>query len=139
MDGGEQRRPRGFLPIGAFLIFGAIMAAYAAITLLHPGTDLDRLWALNQTEHARLTALGKSSGIGFIFLSAFMVVASAGWLRRRRWGWVLGTTIVTLNAAGDVVNAIMGEPLKGAVGVAIAGLLLFYMTRSAVKNYFKRG
>lgn len=67
-----------------------------------------------------------------------MCAASIGWFRRRYWGWVLGTTIIAINAAGDVINAARGEWLKGAVGVAIAGVLLLYMTSSGVRSYFTR-
>ncbi len=132
----EDQRPRGFVPIGAFFLFGATMAAYAAITLLRPGTELDRLWVLNKTGHAQLTSLGKSAGLGFVLLSALLCAASIGWFRHRYWGWLLGTTIIALNAAGDLVNLAIGEHLKGAVGVAIASLLLIYLAGSNVRDYF---
>ncbi len=115
------------------------MAAYAAVTLLKPGTALDRLWALNKAGHIQLATFGKSAGLGFVVLSALMCAAAVGWFRRRFWGWVLGTTIIAINAAGDLINGVLGEWLKGAVGVAIAGLLLIYMTRSIVRNYFRHG
>ena len=114
------------------------MAAYAAVTLLKPGTVLDGLWVLNKTGHAQLASLGKGFGLCFAGLSASLWAAAVGWFRRRYWGWVLGTTIIAINAAGDFINGVRGEWLKGAVGVAIAGLLLFYMTRSGVRNYFRR-
>ena len=132
----EPARPRGFIAIGAFFVFGATMAAYAAVTLLKPGTVLDRLWALNKTGNAQLAALGKGAGVGFLALSALLCVTSCGWFRRRSWGWLLGVTIIAINAGGDLVNLATGEHLKGAVGVAIAGLLLLYMTRSGVRDYF---
>lgn len=132
----ELQRPRGFLAIGVFFVFGATMAAYAAVTLLEPGTVLDRLWALNSTGHARLATLGKVAGLGFVALSAMLAAASVGWFRRRYWGWILGTTIIAINAAGDLANLVMGEHWKGAVGVAIAGLMLVYMTRNEVRGYF---
>src|SRR6266852_1740700 len=135
----KHERPRGFVPIGAFFLFGATMSAYAAITLLKPGTVLDGLWALNKTGHAQLASLGKSAGLGFVALSALMCAGAVGWFRRRYWGWILGTTVIAINAAGDLINVARGEWLKGAVGVAIAGLLLFYMTRAGVRNYFQRG
>ena len=69
-------------------------------------------------------------------LSALLCTAALGWFRRRHWGWALGTTIIAINAAGDLVNLVIGERLKGEVGVAIAGLLLIYMTRRGVRNYF---
>ncbi len=138
METDKRNRPRGFVPIGIFFLFGAAMAAYAAVTLLKPGTVLDGLWVLNKTGHAQLVALGKGAGLGFMVLSASLCAASIGWFRRRHWGWILGTTIIAINAAGDLINGAMGEWLKGAVGVGIAGLLLFYMMRSGVRNYFRR-
>jgi len=136
MDTAEHKRPRGFVPIGVFFLFGATMAGYAAATLLNPGTILDGLWVLNKTGHAQLLSLGKGAGLGFAVLSALLCAAAVGWFRRRYWGWLLGTTIIAINALGDLINGVRGEPLKGAVGVVIAGLLLFYMARSEVRNYF---
>jgi hypothetical protein len=138
METAEHQCPRGFVAIGAFFLFGATMAAYASVTLLKPGTALDRLWVLNKTGHAQLASLGKGVGVGFLLLSALLCTAALGWFRRRRWGWLLGTTIIATNAVGDLVNGARGEWLKSAVGVAIAGLLLFYMIRSGVRNYFGR-
>ena len=134
----NKQRPRGFVPIGVFFLFGATMAAYAAVTLLKPGTVLDRLWVLNKTGHAQLASLGTGAGLGFVVLSVLLCAASVGWFRRRYWAWLLGTTIIAINAAGDLVNLLIGEHLKGAVGVAIAGLLLIYMIRPAVRDYFSK-
>lgn len=130
-------RPRGFAAIGSFFVFGAAMAAYAAVTLLAPGTFLDGLWALNKRGHAGLILLGKSAALLFIVLSALLALAAVGWFRRRYWGWVLGVAIIAINGLGDIVNLVRGEGLKGAVGVAIAGLLLFYLTRPGVRSYFR--
>jgi len=134
----NKQRPRGFVPIGVFFLFGATIAAYAAVTLLNPGTVLDWLWVLNKTGHAQLVSLGTGAGLGFVVLSALLSAASVGWFRRRYWAWLLGTTIIAINAAGDLVNLLIGEHLKGAVGVAIAGLLLIYMIRPAVRDYFSK-
>src|ERR1700690_2331648 len=119
--GTDDQRPWGFAALGAFFLFGATMAAYAAVTLLKPGTVLDGLWVLNRTGHVQLASLGKGAGLGFAVLSALMCAASVGWFRRHYWGWIVGTTIIAINALGDVVNLAIGEHLKGAVGVAIAG------------------
>ena len=112
------------------------MAAYASVTLLKPGTALDALWALNKAAHTRLASLGEGAGLGFVALSLLLCATSVGWFRRRYWGWVLGTAIIAINAAGDLANLTMGEHWKGAVGVAIAGLLLIYMTRPRVRRCF---
>lgn len=129
-------RPQGFIWIGAFFVFGATMAAYAAVTLLRPGTVLDALWVLNKEGHAGLLPLGKTAGLLFVVLSVLLSVAALGWFRRRKWGWMLGVVIIAMNLAGDVVNVVRGEGLKGAVGAVIAGMLLIYVTRAGVRNYF---
>jgi len=113
------------------------MAAYAAVTLAKPGTFLDALWVLNKRGHARLILLGRGAVLLFAVLSVLLGMAAVGWFRRKYWGWILGVTIIAINATGDLINGVMGEWLKGVVGVAIAGLLLIYMTRPTVRNYFR--
>jgi hypothetical protein len=139
MDSAEHDQPHGFVPIGVFFAFGAAMAAYAAVTLLKPGTILDALWALNKRGHAGLVLLGRGAVLLFAVLSMLLGLAAVGWLRRKSWGWMLGVTIIAINAAGDLINGVLGDWLKGGVGVAIAGLLLIYMTRARVRNYFGAG
>ncbi len=131
-------RPRGFIPIGIFFIFGATMAAYAAVTLIRPGTFLDTLWALNKQAQAALVPVANIAGPLFLILSAALAAAAIGWFRRRYWGWLLGVIIIAINATGDLANLVRGEALKGGVGVVIAGFLLIYMTQSTVRNYFSR-
>jgi len=129
-------RPAAFVAIGIFFIFGATMAAYAAATLLWPGTPLDALWALNRQAHTALAPVGRIAGALFVVLSLALAAAAVGWLRRRFWGWLLGVVILALNTTGDLANLVRGEALKGAIGVAIAGLLLIYISRREVRNYF---
>jgi hypothetical protein len=131
------RRPSGFLALGIFFFFGALMATFAATTLLNPGTFLDRAWELNPLAHAQLMPIAKIAGVGFVVLAVVLLLAGVGWFRRRRWGWVLGTSVIGVNMIGDLINSARGEWLKGAVGVVIAGLLLFYLTRPGVRDYFR--
>jgi len=48
---------RGFVAVGIFLVFGALMAALAGTTLLWSGTGLDRIWMLNPSAHRQLAPL----------------------------------------------------------------------------------
>ena len=130
-------RPAGFAAIGTFFYFGALMGTYAAITLLFPGTMLDRGWVLNPAAHAQLLSLGRVIGVPFLILAFALFMAGIGWFRRRRWGWTLGVFIIAVNLIGDLVNMFRGQPAKGAVGVAVAGLLLMYLMRQEVRQYFE--
>lgn len=131
----SEPRPAGFLPLGIFFFFGATMAAYAALTLLKPGTSLDRAWTLNPVAYAQLLPLAPLIAVPFALLSLLLLLAGLGWFRRRRWGWILGTAIIALNLAGDLIHLAMGD-WKSVVGVVIAGLLLVYMTRPAMRYFF---
>ena len=93
MASAQPGRPRGFVPIGVFFVLGATMAAYAAVTLLKPGTFLDALWVLNKPAHEQLAWLGGIAALPFGVLSVALGCAAVGWFRRRHWGWVLGTSI----------------------------------------------
>ncbi|MBZ5720577.1 MAG: hypothetical protein LAO03_09375 [Acidobacteriia bacterium] len=132
-----EQQPRGFLALGIFFFFGALMATFAATTLLKPGTFLDRAWVLNPTAHVQLVSVGKIAGFGFIALAVPLLLAGVGWFRRRYWGWVVGTSVIAVNLLGDLGQIGFGERLKGVTGVLIAGLLLVYMTRPGVRNYFR--
>jgi len=131
----ETTRPTGFLALGIFFFFGSFMATYATITLLKPGTFLDRAWELNPVGHAGLSSMGRAIGIPFLILATALFLAGIGWLRRKRWGWFLGTGIIASNLVADLVHLALGD-WKSLVGVVIAALLLFYMTRNRVRTYF---
>jgi len=132
----SQDRPAGFIPLGIFFFFAATMASYAAVTLLFPGTILDRAWALNQTGHAQLLPLGKIIALPFAIFAVVALFTGIGWLKRRRWAWIVGVSTIAVNLAGDLANMAFGEFWKGAAGVVIAGLLLIYMTRPRLRRYF---
>jgi hypothetical protein len=129
-------RPMGFTAIGVFFCFGSVMAAFAAVTLFHPGTFLDRLWVLNRPAHLGLAALGRMVALPFAVLSAVLFLAGVGWFRRQYWGWMLGVAVIATNLAADFIHALLGDRLRSGFGVLIAGWLLFYLTRPQVRTYF---
>jgi hypothetical protein len=112
------------------------MAVYAGFTLLVPGTFLDALWGLNKPGHDGLAALGRLAALPFVILCPMLGLAALGWFRRRRWGWVLGITIIAINMTGDLGQLFLGKRWKGAIGLVVAGLLLSYMARRRVRDYF---
>jgi hypothetical protein len=131
-----HKPPRGLTAITVFLFFGAAMGLLAGTTMIFPGTVLDRAWRLNPVAYAQLAPLGPPVGIVFLLLAAVLAVAAIGWLRRRRWGWGLAVVIIAIQALGDLLNLLRGDVLRGVVGVAVAGALLFYMTRRRVRAAF---
>jgi len=128
--------PPGLKGVGIFLFFGAAMSGFAGTTLLWRGTILDRAWRLNPAAYRQLVPLGPIVGILFLALAATMLLAGIGWFRRRFWGWGLAVAIIATQVLGDLINLIRGDFLRGGVGFAIAGALLFYLLRPAVRARF---
>jgi hypothetical protein len=128
--------PSGFAAIGVFLFFGATMASLGAISLIWRGTSLDRMWSLNPTAYRQLLPLGRSVGMLFVLLGVALATAGIGWFRHRLWGWKLAVVIIATQVVGDVINCIRGDWLHGGFGVVIAGALLLFLLRPAVKKAF---
>ena len=137
-DSHQRRTPPGFTAIGIFLLFGALMAGLAALTLSFRGTALDRMWALNPTAHVRLAPIAPVAGPLFFLLSAALAGAAVGWFRRRLWGWMLTVIIIATQVLGDLVNCLRGDFLRGGLGFVIAGALLLYLLRPGVRAGFRR-
>jgi len=118
------------------LFFGALMASFAGTTLIWRGSALDRIWALNLTAYKQLAPLGRNVGILFLLLSAALAIAGVGWFKRRLWGWRLAVGIILTQALADLVNLLMGNFVRGGIGLTLAGALLFYILRPEIRTHF---
>jgi len=125
-----------FTAFGIFLFFGAVMASFAATTLLWPGTPLDRLWTFNRTAYEQLGTLGKAAGILFLLLGATLTLAGIGWFRHRLWGLRLAIVILVMQVLGDLANCVRRDMLHGGVGVVVASAMLFFLLRPGTKAFF---
>lgn len=125
-----------FTAIGIFFYFAMTMALYAAITLLDPGTALDRLWSLNPRAHRDLLMFCKPAGVLFLLLAVVAATAGLGWFRRRMWGWRLAVLGICTQVLGDFVNLVRGDFLRGGIGLLIAGALLIYLLTGKIRRNF---
>jgi hypothetical protein len=133
---GRPSSKRAFIGVGIFFYFAMTMALYAAITLLYPGTALDKLWSLNPDAHRQLLLFRKVAGFGFIILAAVAAIAGIGWFRRRLWGWQIAVFGMSVQILGDCVNLVRGDLLRGGSGLLIAtGLLAYLLTDKVRKNF----
>jgi hypothetical protein len=136
LDFALSPKPAGFTAMGSFLFFGATMASLAAITLLWRGTVLDRVWVLNPMAYKQLQPIDTKVGVLFLLLAVALATAGILWFRRRRWGWRLAVIIIGIQLAGDLVNCIRGDWLRGGIGVIIAGALMVFLLRPRIRTAF---
>jgi hypothetical protein len=112
------------------------MTALAGLSILAPASSLAAIWTVKAEEYRQLLAFGPIAGIGFLLLAPAFAAASWGCFRRLRWGWCLAVVLVAINALADLARAVTSGASEGWIGVAIAGALLWWLTRSRVRHLF---
>jgi hypothetical protein len=48
----------------------------------------------------------------------------------------LGVTLLVLNLAGDLANAVVGDEPRALIGVPIVGVIIWYLSSSKVRQFF---
>jgi hypothetical protein len=122
-----MKRPFGISTISVFFAFGAVMAALSGAMLLFPGSGLDRLWQLNPQAKQGLTGLGPVGVVLMLAVSAACGAACFGLWRCTRWGLWLGVTILGVNLAGDLGNAVILHDWRTLIGIPIGGAMILYL------------
>ncbi len=118
------------------MILGACTLAVSSLTLLLPGTFLDRIWEVNPESYLQMLPYRIPAGIGFVFLCIFMSFAARGWLKGKKWGWVMVIAVFIANGIGDIARIAMGDPLGGLFGIVVASVILYFLTRPRLRNQF---
>jgi hypothetical protein len=54
--------------------------------------------------------------------------------RRRLGSWRLAVAIIAIQVIGDLMNLLLGDFVRGPIGILIAGALLIYLLRRDVKG-----
>ena len=125
--------------VGALSLLAAAIALAAGTTLVWPGGPVDVIWAIRQDDtHAKMVALGWPAGLGLWVVAAVAVVTAIGSFQHRRRAWWLAAVALAVNGVSDLARIAMGGVVEGAIGVVIAGAILFWLTRPGVRGQFAR-
>ena len=119
-----------------FFALSACIVIAVGVMLVWPGTDLDSVWQIYPARRGELMPHRDWMGPGFLALAFVFAAASAGSFLRRKWGWWLAVAIFSVNGIGDLTQLATGHLLEGAIGVAAAGAILFWLTRPGVRAAF---
>ena len=135
---GMTRRPKTIPIVAAFLFLATAIAVLTGTSLLFPNPLLDRLWELNQPAAAGFRALGRVAGVLLLGLGVGTAAAAIGLLQCKKWAWWFAMILFAINGCGDVVSLyVTGDLVRSAAGVAVAAAFLYYLSRPAVRSYFK--
>jgi len=117
--------------LALFFMFGTCMCGLTIALLLFPSGVLDSLWRLNPEAHAAFQRMGRLSILLMAVVGIACTSAAIGLARNARWGRWLGILILVVNLVGDLTNAFVRHDLRTLIGVPIAGVMIFYLTRQA--------
>lgn len=132
------RKSLGVSLIAIFFAIATSILLGVGIALLRPGSMLEVIWKLYPARRALLMPYRMWLGPGFLILAIVMVLASVGCFRRRIWGWWLASAIFVINGLSDAGQLLTGHFLEGGIGVAVAGAILFYLSRPKVRGTFTK-
>lgn len=120
----------------AFFLIAAVVAALASFTMLITGTAIDDIWKLKEHDYHQMLHHRIPLGLGFALLAVLLALAAIGWVRRRRWGWLLSALIFGANFAADLVVLATSRSWTNVVPVAIEGLVLTWILLPHTKAEF---
>ena len=123
----QERAPLGIKLISAFFALGAAICLVTIVALLFPGGALEPIWRLNPDAHAAFQKIGRSSILLMLVVSSACALASVGLARRAQWGHRLALGILSVNLAGDLLNAFVRHDLRTLVGLPIGGAMIAYL------------
>ena len=122
--------------LGVFFALATLILVSVSTALFFPGTAAEIVWKAYEARRAMLMPYRVWLAPGFLALAMAMASASSGCFSRRSWGRHLAIAIFAVNGAGDVVQLALGNIVEGAIGVVAAGLLIFWLSRTSVKEAF---
>lgn len=124
--------------LGVFFALTTAILLAVGLTLVMPGTSFDAIWLLRPSRQAMLMPYRMLLGPGFLALTVPMALAGFGCFARRPWARRLAIAIFAANGTGDFVQLLMGHAAEGLIGIAVAGLLVYALTRPRAKEAFAR-
>jgi hypothetical protein len=130
-------RPMGISALAIFFALGSMIALTASLALLFPGGMLEPMWRLNP--RARL-AFGSIGGWGPVLLAVLSLACSAtavGLWKGWRWGYRLALGLLIVQLAGNLTNVLLGTEPRAAVGIPLAALLIWFLSRNRVRAFFR--
>jgi hypothetical protein len=136
MPSTARRSPLTPGALGAFFAISTAITGWTGASLLWAATPFQALWGIKPGARAALSTFAPWTGIGFLLLSLVMALASYGAFRRRRWGRRLALAIFIANALGDASRALDGAWAEAAVGVAVTGVIVWWLLRPPVRALF---
>jgi hypothetical protein len=131
-----MRRPWTVTFLSVFFGLGAAISATSLIALATPGGFLEPMWRLNPRAKEQFAPMGIWACVLMAVVSVTCLAAAVGLWRGRRFGYILGLTLLIVSLLGDLANAVLGLEPRAWVGVPIAALFLGVLLTGRARAFF---
>lgn len=127
----EVKRPAGVTLIALFLAINAIVSVLGAVIMF----KLIDLPIADGMENERNLA-----GLGYLVLAGVQAIVGFGFWSMRGWAWALAVILQAINIVIGLLQilfvGITGMGLQGILEIAVALIIIFYLTRRPVLDAF---
>jgi ABC-type multidrug transport system permease subunit len=94
------------------------------------------MWRLNPRAREQFAVMGPWALLLMGVVSVTCALTSYGLWNGRRFGFILGITMLTVSLLGDLANAVLGIEPRAWAGVPIAAALLVLLATGRAKAFF---
>jgi len=129
-------RPKGVTILAVLAIIAGILAILAGLALMAIGTFVGAVGASDNTGLGIAGAFGAVAGVLMILYAVFAFAVAYGLFNQKRWAWYATIVMAGLQALGALASLLGGEIVSGLIGLAIAGLVGWYVLRPDVQAWF---
>jgi hypothetical protein len=123
--------------LSLFFGFGALISATSLVALGTAGGFLEPMWRINPRAREQFASMGVWASVLMAFVSVACLAAAVDLWRGRRFGYVLGLTLLTVSLLGDLANAVLGLEPRAWVGVPVAALFLAVLATGRSRAFFR--
>ena len=120
----------------AFFLAATVVAGLASFTMLVTGTAIDNIWNSKEHEYHQMLHHRLPIGLGFALLAVLLALAAIGWVRRRRWEWLLSVLIFAVNLVADLATLLISPAWADVVPVAIESAILTWILLPRTRSQF---
>ena len=127
----EVKRPAGVTLIALFLAINAIVSVLGAVIMF----KLIDIPIAGGLENERTIG-----GLGYLVLAGAQAIVGFGFWAMKGWAWALAIVLQALNILVGLLQVLFvgltGIGLQGIVGIVVALIIIFYLTRRPVLDSF---
>jgi hypothetical protein len=101
------------------------------LALAFPGGFLEPIWRLKPEARVEFQKLGSWSVPLMAVVGAACGLAAVGLAKNAEWGRRFAIGVLSVNLAGDSLNALLRHDPRTLIGLPIGGLMIWYLLKKS--------